>query len=275
MKRILCSTGALIGRSNGRDYRLLTGLADKIDCDGFELLMYDDWYSCADALSECLNAIGKPFPSFHIEKDVGELISRNDEDDSEKALELFEKNCIIARSIGSEKLVLHLWNGVHSDKAFLHNMKMYAPLRDIAVKYGLLLTVENVVCNYSDPMSRLKELLYYYPDIAFTFDTKMAEFHGQLLDICKDENRAVWDHVAHLHINDYKGGIKDWSSLKTLHIGEGQIDFKSLFSFVNSMGYDGDITIESTSFGKTTGIIDADSMNSSIARVRELFGGRV
>ena len=92
MNRILCSTGALIGRPNGRNFRLLGECAEKLDCDGFEFMMYDDWYACPDALAECLNGIDKPFPSFHTEKDVGELISRNEEGDSEKALELFERD---------------------------------------------------------------------------------------------------------------------------------------------------------------------------------------
>lgn len=35
MRRVLCSTGALVGRPNGRDFRLLTGLADRLQCDGF------------------------------------------------------------------------------------------------------------------------------------------------------------------------------------------------------------------------------------------------
>lgn len=37
---ILCSTGALIGKPNGRDYRLLESLSEKLNCDGFEFMMY-------------------------------------------------------------------------------------------------------------------------------------------------------------------------------------------------------------------------------------------
>ena len=59
----------------------------------------------------------------------------------------------------------------------------------------------------------------------------------------------------------------DWENLRTLHIGKGQIDFDSFFSFVKDNGYSGDFTIESTSFDKT-GAIDTDSMNESIDRVR-------
>lgn len=271
MKRILCSTGALIGRPNGRDFTLLTGLEDKLECDGFELLMYDDWYEKADELAETMNSMKKPFPVFHIEKTVGDLISRNGAGDTETALELFTQNCDIASRTGAEKLVLHLWSGIDSDKDMPHNTEIYRQLREISDSSGLLLTVENVVCNNLDPMTNMKTLSAASPDACFTFDTKMAEFHGQLMDITLDENRPLWDNVIHLHVNDYKGGIKDWSCLNTLHPGDGQIDFGRFFDFVRQTGYTGDITVESTSFDKT-GRIDIEKINRSLLTVRELYG---
>ena len=270
MNRILCSTGALIGRPNGRNFRLLGECAEKLDCDGFEFMMYDDWYGRIDEVAGYLLSISKPFPAFHIEKGVGECVSRNETGDTEKALELFEANCKLAQKIGSKLLVLHLWNGEHSDKDFPHNAEVYAVLRDIADRYGLILTVENVVCNVADPMTHLSQLLSQYPDISFTFDTKMAEFHGQMDSMYLEENREIMNHIVHMHINDYKGAVMDWSCLKTLHIGEGQIDFNKLFDFLEKqeINYEGDFTIESTSFDKT-GYIDFDRMNRSIAAIRK------
>ena len=37
--QILCSTGAIIGRPNNRNYRLLETVAPQLDCDGFEFLL--------------------------------------------------------------------------------------------------------------------------------------------------------------------------------------------------------------------------------------------
>lgn len=267
MNRILCSTGALIGRPNGRDYTLLNECAERLNCDGFELMMYDDWYDKIDEIAAYVTGISKPFPVFHVEKGAGDLISRNAPGDTEKALELFEMNCVLAQKTGAEKLVLHLWSGLDSDKDFPHNIEVYKYVREIAERYRLLLTIENVVCNNSDPMTLLAGLTKIYPDIRFTFDTKMAEFHGQLSELYADENRHIWERVAHIHINDYKGGYKDWSSLKTLHIGDGQIDFDRFLGFVRRMGYAGDFTIESTSFDNA-GIIDFEKMNQSIQIIR-------
>ena len=39
MCTILCSTGALIGRPNNRDYRLLKTLSKQLTCDGYEFMM--------------------------------------------------------------------------------------------------------------------------------------------------------------------------------------------------------------------------------------------
>lgn len=268
MNRILVSTGALIGRPNGRNYKLLAECVSRLDCDGFEFLMYDDWYVRCDEIAAFLQSFPKPFPVFHIEKNVGELISRNGQGDTEAALELFEKNCHLAQELGAEKLVLHLWSGLDSDKDIKHNIEVYPLLRAISDRYSLTLTVENVVCNHADPMTHLAELTEVYSDILFTFDTKMAQFHGQLELIYAEENRHIWARVAHMHINDYKGGVKDWQSLRTLHIGDGQIDHERLFGFIKTMHYSDDITLEATSFDKS-GVIDFDRMARSICTVRE------
>lgn len=51
MKEILCSTGALIGRPNKRNHKLLEEFALKLNCDGFEFLVYDSWYENIDTIA--------------------------------------------------------------------------------------------------------------------------------------------------------------------------------------------------------------------------------
>ena len=268
MNRILCSTGALLGRPNGRDFTLLKSCFERLDCSGFELLMYDTWYDRSDELRQFMAELSAPVPVFHIEKQVGELISRNIPGDTEKALELFEMNCALAKDIGSDMLVLHLWNGLDSDRDMPHNIECFRHLRGIAEKYGLLLTVENVVCNHADPMTHMKTLAELFPDIGFTFDTKMAAFHSQLEQLYAEENKPLFKHIRHLHINDYGGGHMDWANLRTLHIGDGHIDFGRFFDFIIDMGYSGDITVEATSFDKS-GTIDIEALNNDFRRIRE------
>lgn len=265
--RIFCSTGALIGRPNGRDYTLLNRCAEQIGCDGFEFMMYDTWYGEIDRLKRFMENFPKPIPVFHVEKQIGERISRNEEGDTETALSLFEVNCGLAQAFGADRLVLHLWNGIHSDKNIAHNIALYPSLHEISEQYALHLTVENVVCNHADPLLHWKALADRYPEIEFTFDTKMAAFHGQLDELYQEENKRLTAQIRHMHINDYGGGYMEWSKLKTLHIGDGQIDFASFFRWVREIGYDEDFTVEATSFGQS-GEIDFEKMNETIRRLR-------
>ena len=268
LNRILCSTGTSIGRPNGRDFRLLKECAKNLNCDGFEFMMYSTWYDRVDELENFLMELEVSIPAFHVEKGVGEHISRNEPGDTEEAVRLFEINCALAQKLGAEILVLHLWNGLHSDRDIAHNLSVYPSLKESARRYGLLLTVENVVCSHANPMTHMKRLAERYPDISFTFDTKMAEFHAQLPLLYEKENEEIVRRIRHIHVNDYSGGYKEWGRLKTLHIGQGQVDFDRLFEFLARIGYRGDFTVEATSFG-SDGMIDFDALNCDFARIRD------
>lgn len=268
MNRILCSTGAVIGRPNGRDYRLLGECMEKLTCDGFEFMMYETWHEDLQGLLGFLKGLNTSFPVFHVEKSVGNLISRGGEGDVDTALAAFRTNCELAGELGSEKMVLHLWGGLDSDKDIAHNIRCFEALESIAGEYGLLLTVENVVCNRADPMRHLVSLAEAYPHIRFTFDTKMAQFHRQTELLYGEENRYLFPHIAHFHINDYDGGYMDWGNLRTLHVGDGQVDFHRLFAFLKEQGYAGDFTVEATSFDGN-GVIDFEKLNKTFQTIRD------
>lgn len=265
MNRILCSTGALIGRPNGRDFTLIKDIYPRLKCDGLEFLMYDTWYDKIREIKAFFKTVTMPIVVFHLEKQIGELISHYK---LNEALDRMEINCDLAKSLGAEKLVLHLWNGIISDKNIEYNIECYKYLEEVAHKYDLILTVENVVCNISDPMSHLDTLVHSYPDIKFTFDTKMADFHKQLDLIYDEKYEHVVKNFCHFHINDYLGGYKDWTNLRVLHLGNGDIDFDKFFAFVKKADYKGDFTTEATSFDKD-GKINIDLVNQTLDKIRE------
>ncbi len=271
MNRILCSVGAVVGRPNGRNIALLNECRERLTCDGFEFMMYSTWHEQLDQVRAFMQAFPAPVPVFHAEKGIGEMVSRNEPGDTEEALNKFRINCALAKDIGAETLVLHLWSGVHSDKDIEHNFAVYEMLRRISDEYGLVLTVENVVCSHQDPMTHMKRLMEICPDVSFTFDTKMAQFHGQMEQLYLTENEDIFRHVRHMHINDYAGGYMEWKSLRTLHMGEGKVEYDPLFRFIREKGYDGDFTIEATSFG-IDGIIDFEALNRDFARLRGYLG---
>lgn len=263
MHKVLCSVGAVITRANGRDHRLLSKLRDELCCDGFEFLFYDTWYDNIGEIVRYISSLDLYIPALHCDKRIGELIA----EENEEAFRLFEINCRAAYELGARLLVLHLWNGLVSDSNFQANAGAFGRLRETAEKYGLLLTVENVVCNNSTPLAHLKELVSIYPDIRFTFDTKMAEFHGELLESLEKE---LWRNIRHIHINDYAGDVMDWGSLRSLHIGEGHVRFDLFFEFIKSIGYDGDITVEATSVCPD-GSVDIDKLNTDFMKIKGYF----
>lgn len=271
VESLLCSTGALITSRNGRDYGLLKGLSEVLACDGFEFMMYSAWYNEWERVAREVAEMGLPFPVFHVEKRVGTAISRNEEGDLAEAARLFEINCQVAARIGAKKLVFHLWDGEPSDRDIENNIAQYAVMNDIAGQYGLLLTVENVVCNRENPLKHLTRLHERYPDISFTFDVKFAQFHEELCEACTQNYNWLWEGaVQHVHISDYAGGYKEWGKLRSLHPGEGGIDYAAFFTHLRKMGYQGSVTIESTSV-REDGSVDTDKLNGSLKFLRGLM----
>lgn len=271
MHRILCSTGALIGRPNGRDFRLLSCCAERLKCDGFEFMMYDSWYERLEELSRFLLPLSLNIPVMHCEKHIGEALSAGTEEKRREAEAHFEVNCQLACALGAKTMVMHLWDGLPSDRMIHHNVAAYPALREKALAHGIDLTVENVVCAQLDPLTHWRTLLEKAPQAHFTYDTKMAAFHGQTEEMYAPENSFLWTegHIVHLHVNDYAGGYKEWEKLRTLHIGEGQIDFQRLFAYLKRVAYAGDYTVEATSF-LPDGIIRFQALNRTFDRIRAL-----
>lgn len=270
MCKILCSTGALIGRPNNRDYRLLKEIVPQLSCDGLEFMMYSTWYEEVEELLQTLKALQIEIPVVHCEKHIGEDISIGGDENFIDAYRRFTINCRLARELGAEKVVMHLWDGITSDANFQNNIQAYAHLRKIAEQYQVNLLVENVVCNRKSPMEHWRELRTIYPDIHFIFDTKMAAFHNQLELLYEEEYAWLWKegHICHYHVNDYAGGYMDWKNLRTLPIGKGHIDFRRFFSYLRERNYQGTLTVESTAFG-ADGRVDIEMLNQQFEYIRK------
>ncbi len=263
MNRILCSTGAILTRKNNRDYNLLREIVPQIRCDGLEFMMYTSWHGEIEPLKRTLADYSVPV--FHMTKQIGEWVSQGS---LEEAAVMFREDCELAKAVEAHLLVLHLWSGQASDQHIERNIAAYPVLRAIAEEYGLLLTVENVLCNTRDPMTHMRTLVDAYPDIAFTFDTKMAAFHSQLEELYKPENAWLWPHIRHFHVNDYAGGHMDWTNMRVRQLGKGHIDFDKFFAFVRQIGYQGDFTCEATAVNDD-GSIRYDELNESLEWIRK------
>ncbi len=262
MNRVLCSTGAVTGRANAGDFRMPAKVNALLPCDGWEFLMTTAFYGREDDVLRACEGLN--IPVFHTDKRIGESVSNGD---LTAVLPRLEQNCRLAKALGAKLLVHHLWGGLASDQHIERNIASYAPLREIAERHGLLLTVENVVCNRQDPMTHLHVLAEEYPDIAFTFDTKMAAFHGQLEDAYAPENAWLWPHIAHMHVNDYAGSYMDWGCMGAKLLGTGRIDFGRFFAFVKEIGYAGDFTLEAAAL-TAEGEVRVEELSASLIRIR-------
>jgi len=265
--KVLCSTGTIIGKSNNFDYRLISGYAGKIIGDGFEFIIEPFWSNeeKTNEIITYLKPFGINFETLHMDKDIGSVISKNETGDKDKALRIFELNCQAANELGARLLVLHLWGGIASDNNIDANIKIYAELLEIAGRYNLILTVENVVC-YQNPLIHMKKLYNIYGNaMKFTFDVRHAAFHGIIKDICEAE--FLWENnlVPHFHIADYNGGYMNWSKLRpVLPPGDGDIDFGYIGDFIKKVDYKGSFTLEASGARTETGNIDFEKLNEKL-----------
>lgn len=270
LKGVLCSTGALITRFNGRDPGLLREFWPHIEADGLEFMIYPSWdgrlFEEVAKVESFKREQNVKIPVLHADKRIGELLSQGSDDEIKEAGERFIANCLIAERLGAELMVLHLWGGPASDGHIERNIDVLGNYMRTAERHGLLLTVENVICGGKTPLVHMRSIMDRYSDAVFTVDTKMAEFHLELPETLADDR--LWDgRVRHLHVNDYGGGLKDFNDLKVRHIGEGHVDFPAFFRAVKARGYRGWATVESTSV-RQDGTVDFEKLNRSLNAVR-------
>ena len=291
MGKILCSTGAFLGKANNNDYRLLKYYADQLECDGFELLISKSWYPEMDEVIKTIRSFGLTIPVVHANKSLGEYLcgmtasfedgqykeyimtNREEEELFERGTALFLQNLKAAEQLGAEKMVLHLWNGIPSDKRIENNIRRFGTWREYAVKAGVDLLVENVVCNEKDPLFNMDLVSREYDQVGFVYDTKMAEFHDQTMELFDERYVHFVENgqIRHLHVNDYAGGYKDWDNLKIPPIGSGHVNFQGFFEKLLSYGYDGDYTVELNAIDKD-GNVNTAVLNRCFEKIRELCG---
>ncbi|MBO4283063.1 MAG: sugar phosphate isomerase/epimerase [Clostridia bacterium] len=265
------SSGAFIGRGNGFSPDGFFSVCREYDCEGFEFMMYRAWYPELDGMLARFRESGVRFPTFHCDKTIGEGFSSGDPDEKQNALVRFRENCRAAATLGSRLLVLHLWNGLPSDRNVARHIDALADLYEIAAEYDLLLTVENVICADRDPLTHFDSIARRYPAARFTFDTKMAAFHDQMGEITSPDRRDLAKRIAHVHLNDYGGGVGDFSDLRVLHLGEGKIDFAPFLALLSEIDYSGAVTLECSCFSSLDGTWKPEKMHTSLERARTML----
>lgn len=266
---VYLSTGAFIGRLNGRNWRLACDHWNALTADGLEVMVFEEFYGRLDEIARNYVKAQLPCPVVHIDKSIGDRICVPDAAGFSEAKRLFQINCDFAKSLGAKRIVTHAWGYPNSDKDFDVVLSRVPEMIKWAGEYGLEMLIENCACMVKSPLERMLQLREACPEVRFIVDTRPAHFHRELAQIVKC---GLYEsgHIAHMHINDYGGAYKDWEALYPIPpLGEGTVDFRSLFEALQRIGYAGTFTIENPSMLK--GGVDAERFNRWIRWVRTGF----
>ena len=267
---VYCATGTFTGRKNGRDHRLALTYGDQIHCDGYEVMVFEDWYDHLDTIIQDYRSHDIRSPVVHADKRVGDLICGDSTTSAAfaEAVELWKVNCHFAAAIGARRVVTHPWGYPGSDSYLELVYERCGRLLDIAKTYGVDMVAENVICTHGSPIAHIEELVGIYPDMGVTIDTRHMQFHAELVKTCAS---PVWrsGNVRHIHISDYAGGYKDWDRLRVLPgPGEGDVDYRVFFQHLHDIAYEGTMTMESPSIPQEQGV-DVERLNDRLAFIRD------
>ncbi len=261
--KIYLSTGTFTGKINNRDYKLLSAYKDRLLCDGFELMMYEDYYPNIDTIVREYKSEQINIPVVHAEKSIGVLLGGS-YDDYKRVLELFDFNCNIASSLGAKSIVIHAWGYPRSDSRPELTIKRLRALIDIAKSYSVDLLVENVITIFGDSLDFIQLIHSSYPDLGFVIDTRHAQFHRQL---AKTLQSSVMTNVRHFHIGEFSGGYKEWDKWSSnIKLGQGDIDWGFFFDSVRRLDYKHSFTIEASAI--IANGVDTETLNTNLSFVR-------
>ncbi len=266
---IYLSTGALVERRNGYNYHKVSETVPPLMEEGFisgaEFMMIKLYYEIRDEVIKEFLSYGIKFPIIHSDKEIGTFLSDAAVALSENgdrafarerknaAFDMFRFSCETGCMAGSRRLVLHLWGGLNSDKAVDYNVEWLPELIDIAKSYNIKILCENVPSSATDPLSNWKKLESQLCDAGLIFDTRFATCHRQPKETLTDR---IAEKIEHVHVSDYRGGLKEFSCLRPVwHPGDGIANFELIFSLLKKLSYCGTFTLESP------GIIEGSEIN--------------
>jgi sugar phosphate isomerase/epimerase len=233
----LASTGLVTRFPDAADHTAIVEWCPQLDVDGLELSISRVWD--AERVAHDLEAAGLRFWTAHLDKRIGaELL-----EDADSALAQLESDCRLAVRLGATIVVLHLWELPVGDRRLDENLVLLPACLDVAEAAGATLTVETIPCSVASPLENVQRALETDDRCRVTLDTEFLAHHGQLEAALADD--ALWERVAHLHVKDYAGGLRDVDdSRRYLIPGEGTIDFDRLFASLGERGYEGALTLE-------------------------------
>lgn len=157
-------------------------------------------------------------------------------------IDIYRRTCNAAAELGAKYVVIH--GALEKPKRPLpeeHYFERFKGLVDIGREEGITVCQENVNRFRSQSIDFCKRMRAQLgDDFNMVFDVKQAVRAGyspfQFLDEFKHD-------IVHIHISDH------CDTADCMPPGRGSFDFQRMFSFMESVGYDGSYVIEIYSLG--------------------------
>jgi len=237
--RGLASTGLVNRFPDAAPHEAIAEWFPRLDVDGFELGIGRVWD--IDRVEHDLRVAGLRFATAHADKRIGaELL-----DDPRAALAELERDCRLAAALGATIVVFHLWELPVGDRRLEQNLALLPDCLDVADSTGVTLAVETIPCSAGSPLENVHRALERDDRCRATLDTEFLARDGQLDAALADD--GLWERVAHIHVKDYAGSLRDGSGARRYLIpGEGGIDFEAVFAALRRRNYEGALTLEVT-----------------------------
>ena len=246
--RGLASTGLVNRFPDAAPHEAIVDWFPRLATDGFELGIGRVWDTAR--VEHDLVEAGLRFATAHADRQIGAQLL----DDPKAALAELERCCRLASALGASIIVFHLWELPVGDRRLERNLALLPDCLDVADAAGLTLAVETIPCSLGSPLENVRRALECDDRARATLDTEFLALHGQLEDALADDD--LWERVAHLHVKDYGGGLREAGRARQYLIpGEGSIDFSAVFGTLRRRGYGGALTLE-VSAVTTDGKID-------------------
>ena len=150
------------------------------------------------------------------------------------SFEFYSKYADAAKILGAKVINIHGDRGVKKEGISFY-IECISPFRMVQDKTGVTFAMENVFYNSVNDPEFVADLISAVPDLCFTFDIKQACKGGQDPYILL---QAMQDRVVNFHVNDC-----DFDHVCALP-GEGDIDYKRIFSILKHQKYRGPALIE-------------------------------
>jgi sugar phosphate isomerase/epimerase len=129
---------------------------------------------------------------------------------------------------------------------------------DAAARHGVTVVLEthpDLVTNARIALDTMSGVAH--PNVRVNFDTANVYYYNEGVDVV-EELRQVARYVAAVHLKDTNGGFKTWHFPA---LGDGVVDFPSLFEVLEAVSYQGPLTLEIEG-------IEGETLTEEIARTR-------